>query len=102
MRNILCAALAGAALLTAPAAHAAENFYGSLSTGLTATRDSSWNDAGFGGKIGLANGENFAGALGLKVTPNIRTELELSYRRANLNNISVDGVGAAIYRRGGR
>jgi opacity protein-like surface antigen len=96
MKKILCAALSGAALLTLPAAQAAEGFYGSLSTGLTSTRDSNVSDAGFSGKIGLANGENFAGALGLNVTPNIRTEVELSYRHANLSDLTVNGRSASL------
>jgi opacity protein-like surface antigen len=96
MKKTVCAALASAALLLAvPAAQATEGFYGSLSTGLTVARNSNWNDLGFGGKITVGNAPNFGAALGLKVTPNFRSELELSYRQANLNSISVNGVGSA-------
>jgi opacity protein-like surface antigen len=100
MKKIVLTALAGVSLITVPAARAADGFlgngfYGSLSGGLTSTRDSNWDGFGASGNIGLANGANFAGALGLKVSPNIRTEVELSYRRANLNSVSLDGGGSA-------
>lgn len=100
MKKFLLAALAGASIFSIQPAHAEEGFmglnlYGSLSGGMTITRDSNWDDAGLSGDISLDNGFHFEGALGLNVTKNVRTELEVSYRSADLSDITVDGVGSA-------
>lgn len=49
------------------------------------------------GTIDFKNGTSFAGALGLRVTPNIRLEGEISYTRNDLTSITLDtGAGGAI------
>ncbi len=69
--------------------------YVSGKIGFTKTSDSDWSDSGSTGDIGVSNAVNFAAAYGLNVTPEIRTEFEISYRKADLDDITVDGVGSA-------
>lgn len=45
------------------------------------------------GEFALDNGANFAAAVGAKVNQNLRTEVEVSYRKANIDSVSLDGVG---------
>jgi OmpA-OmpF porin, OOP family len=99
MNKFVLAALASASLFAIHPAHAESlflglNLYGSLSGGITMTQDADWEASGFGGKITLDHAPNFAGALGVRINPHFRTELELSYRRANLEDISVSGLGS--------
>lgn len=100
MKKVFLAALTGASLLAIQPAHAESGFlgmklYGSLSGGMTMTQDSDWSGGGLNGKISLDHGAHFAGAVGVRVNPHFRTELELSYRRADLSDITVSGVGSA-------
>lgn len=96
-RLLLTTALVAGTLLSVPAeASTRLPLYLSLGAGVTSTRDSSWDDdVGDSGKIGIDNAANFSAAVGTSVTPNIRTEFEVSYRNADLSDISLDGVGSA-------
>ena len=70
--------------------------YISVGTGLTMTSDSNWSQSGVGsGSISVDNSENFSGAVGTSFLKNTRTELEVSYRSANLSSISLNGGGTA-------
>jgi opacity protein-like surface antigen len=94
-------ALVCAVAISTPAMAAAPQFkmpstaYVSLGAGLTSTNDSDFGIAGVSGSIGIDHSANFSGAIGTNVTPNIRTELEISYRDPNLSDIKVNGVGSA-------
>lgn len=78
-------------------AFAAMPAYLSLGIGLTNTMDSDWDDGSFGdkGSIGIDNTANFSAAIGTSFFQNTRTELEVSYRKADLSDISLNGVGSA-------
>ena len=43
----------------------------------------------------LESTANLAAALGLRFNDNVRGEIEVSYRNADLDNITVDGIGSA-------
>lgn len=76
--------------------YAAMPAYLSLGVGLTDTMDSDWDDSvGDQGTIGIDNSANFSAAIGASFLKNTRTELEVSYRKAGLSDISLDGVGSA-------
>lgn len=70
-------------------------FYVSLGTGYTSTVDSDWSGSGQSGSIGIKDSENFSGAIGTSFLKNTRTELETSYKKADLNSISLNGAGSA-------
>lgn len=70
-------------------------YYLSVAAGITHTSDADWNDGTDSGDFDIDRTANFAGAVGAVFWPNIRTELEVSYRNADLNEITVDGVGSA-------
>lgn len=81
-----------------PVAAYADNLpvYVSVGTGITMTEDSSWSESGVGsGSISINNAENFSGAVGTSFLKNTRTELEVSYRSADLSQISLNGSGSA-------
>jgi len=49
------------------------------------------------GSIDLKNGTSFAGALGLRLTPNIRVEGEISYSRSDFTGMTLDtGTSGSI------
>ncbi len=49
------------------------------------------------GSIDLKNGTSFAGALGLRFTPNVRVEGEISYSRSDLTSMTLNtGAGGSI------
>lgn len=89
--------IALAALCTISPAQAEDmnNWYISGGVGITSTNDADFTDTGITGDFDLDNSVNFAGALGLHLTKNIRTEIELSYRKADLDQVAVDNVGSA-------
>lgn len=80
--------------LTTPA-YAAVPYYLSIGAGVTHTSDSDWDDGTDTGSIDLSNAVNFAAAIGANVSDNARAELEVSYRNADLDSITLDGVGSA-------
>lgn len=54
------------------------------------------NPAG-NGSIDFKNGTSFAGALGLRITPNVRVEGEISYSRSDLSSMTLStGTGGSI------
>lgn len=69
--------------------------YLSLGAGITHANDSDWDSAGLSGTIDIDNAANFSLAFGGGVARNVRTEVELAYRNANLSEISIDGGGSA-------
>lgn len=83
------------AFISIPAQAGQVPLYLSVGAGLTHTQDSDWDATGFSGSIDIDNSANFSAALGSKVWKNTRAEFEVSYRKADLSNISVDGVGTA-------
>lgn len=85
-------------LLTLPAMAATPfklptSFYVSLGAGLTKTNDSDWDSDGLTGNFGVKDTGNISAAIGTNITKNIRTELEVSYRKADSTSFSIDGVG---------
>lgn len=96
MKYLLLGCASIALIMSANNASAQElNPYVSGKIGFTKTSDSDWKDSGLTGNIGVSNAANFAVAVGVNVTPVIRTEFEISYRNAGLDDITVDGVGSA-------
>lgn len=95
---LLATALAAAVIAPAQAAQTwkPQGFYLSLGSGITIPSDSKWSDTGDTGKIGLNNSANFSGAIGMRICPAVRTELEISYRKSDLNNITLDGVAGSF------
>ncbi len=49
---------------------------------------------GTSGEISMEKGYGFAGAIGFKLTPQVRIEGELSYLNSNMDGISLDGIGS--------
>lgn len=96
-------ALSAIALMSLPLAANAETqgqWYVSGAAGLSIATDSdfTWPElstigAPTSGEFDLDNGITFAAAVGAKVNQNIRTEVELSYRKADVDSLSLDGVG---------
>ena len=92
----LGAALVALVQTTATAqAQSISNSYISAKVGITKTSDADWSDTGLTGDIGIDTGKNIAFAYGFNAMPSLRTELEVSYRKADLDDITVDGVGTA-------
>lgn len=97
----LLIALAGVALATPAQAETLSNWYVSGAVGLTSTNDADfdWPDLAAipgsptTGDFELDNTVHFAGALGASLTDHIRTELELSYRKADIDQTNLDGIG---------
>jgi opacity protein-like surface antigen len=85
--------LASPALISAAHAHDGDGMdsrlYVGVGAGLNEVKDSTPSN---GNTYDFGTGYNIAGTVGYKVTPNIRTELEVDYRRAGMNNIN--GVAA--------
>ncbi|MDH5723441.1 MAG: outer membrane beta-barrel protein [Alphaproteobacteria bacterium] len=80
---------------TTAQAQSISNSYIAAKIGFTKTSDSDWSDTGLTGDIGIDTGANFALAYGFNLIPSLRTEFEVSYRKADLDDITVDGVGTA-------
>ncbi len=85
--GLLACAVPGTALA------AGNGFYVGLNAGVTITNDSDWSSGNSSGDIGYENSANFGGALGYQGHPNVRGEVEVSYRQADLEDISENGVG---------
>jgi OmpA-OmpF porin, OOP family len=63
-------------------------FAGALGLNILHDRNFSESTSGQSGGIGFNNGPSFSGALGLRVTENIRIEGELSYRNAGIAHVN--------------
>lgn len=85
------------ALIALPIAAHADTLplYLSVGTGITMTENSNFSDSGASGSIDIKNSENFSGAVGTSFLKDTRTELEVSYRSADLSSAYVNGVGSA-------
>ena len=86
----------GAMVMLPYAAHASKRVYFAGYMGLNIFpeqdfKDTSTNDTGL---IGVDNTYSFAGAIGFKLTPQIRIEGELNYMNPELNTLQIDGTGA--------
>ncbi|MBQ0712860.1 MAG: porin family protein [Porticoccus sp.] len=90
--------LASLSVLTT--AHA-ESWYISGQVGHTQTEDADWDDSGFSGEIELDNTVNYGLAVGKRINKNVRAELELSYREADLDKFCADGFGCGSNGLGG-
>lgn len=90
----------GAAFLTLPLlcaapAHAqSSRLYVAGYMGLNTVSSQDFSGQNAKGSIGFKNGSSFAGALGLRLTPNIRVEGEISYSRNDLSSMTLS-TGAA-------
>jgi opacity protein-like surface antigen len=85
------------ALIMMPVAAYADNLpvYVSVGSGITMTNNSNFNDGNASGSIDIKNSENFSGAVGTSFLKDTRTELEISYRSADLSSAYVNGIGGA-------
>lgn len=98
-RFIMILALAA---MGSTAAHA-EQFKGvylSASLGHTTIQDSGFTDSSLAnvglptsGEFELDRAISFAGALGTRLTPHFMAEVEVSYRNADIDTASLDGIG---------
>lgn len=79
---------------SAPAYASTLPVYLSLGAGLTSTNDSNWDAPGLSGSFSIDNAANFSAAVGTSFYKNTRTELEVSYRKADLGDVSIDGAGS--------
>lgn len=98
--KIKALALALAGLATLAPAHA-DSWYISGQVGVTKTNDADWDDSGYSGEIELDNAVNYGIAVGKILNENIRAELELSYREADLDEFCADGYGCGSNGLGG-
>jgi opacity protein-like surface antigen len=93
--------LAGALIISTPALAETNSdtippwWYLSIGAGVTHTSDADWSGFGLSGDIGIDRAANLSGAVGARVWESVRTELEVSYRKADLSDISLDGAGSA-------
>lgn len=72
-----------------------KDWYVAGMAGVTLTDDSDYDDTGITGDFEFDRAINFSGAIGTHLNENVRGELELSYRKADIDSISVSGVGTA-------
>ncbi len=63
--------------------------------GLNVSDDQEFTDSGTGntGNFQLSNSESFAGALGMRLSPQMRLEAEFSYRKADISDANIAGAG---------
>jgi outer membrane autotransporter protein len=96
-KYILMGAIASTFAFNATEGMAAEySPYISGKVGLTISNDEDWKYSGYTGEISADNAANFAFAVGTNVTPNIRSEVELSYRKVDLDKVSYSGIDVDI------
>ncbi len=93
-----CAAfvvIVGLLFLANPAQAQSSRLYFAGYLGLNAFRDSGFNEKSVptSGDIKFQNTQSFGGALGLRLTPKWRVEGELSYRKADMDNIDFSNAG---------
>jgi opacity protein-like surface antigen len=77
-------------------AQAANRLYLAGYMGLNVFPDESFkdNNTGISGEVGVDTGKNFAGAIGFKLTPQLRIEGEFNYLKADLNGANFSGLGS--------
>ena len=92
----LCAIAVSALALTSPAQADSwkDKAYIGGALGLTKTADADWSESTLPatGDFELGSAANIAVAAGVKVNPHLRTELEFSYRKADIDSASILGV----------
>ncbi len=75
---------------------AGQGFYLGLNAGATFTNDGDFSNGTNSGEVGMDTTANFAGAIGYQGHPNVRGEIEVSYRQADIEDITVNGTTAAV------
>lgn len=88
-------AFAALSTITPAQAEEANNWYFSGALGLTITQDADYEASPLTGDFELDNALNISVALGRQITDHILGELELSHRKADMDSLTVDGVGSA-------
>ena len=98
MKTFLTVATLGASLfaISAPANAQTSRIYFAGYLGLNTYNDLSFSESTIGssGDFELDSTQSFAGALGIRLSPQLRLEGELSYRNAEFNNVDVLGLGS--------
>jgi opacity protein-like surface antigen len=74
-------------------AQEAPNLYLSGKLGLNLTNDADFKESGLSGEFQLDPAAIISGTFGVRITPNMRTELELSYREPDIDKVEIDGFG---------
>lgn len=93
-RRFLAALMILAIILGTPlCAQAAKRIYFAGYSGINIFPEQNFKEEATGveGQIGLQNGASFAGAIGFKLTPQLRIEAEASYLKADFDAIHLDG-----------
>lgn len=82
-------------LLAVTAKAQTSRFYFAGYMGLSTFNDLEFSDSATptAGDLKLDNGVSFSGALGMRISQNLRIETEASYRTADFNHIDVSGSG---------
>jgi len=91
----LLMALMGLSVAMPAKAELFDDMYISAATGITITSDADFKDSSDTGHIEIDNSVNLSLALGKSINENIRAEIEVSHRNADLENLTVDGLGSA-------
>ena len=92
----LCATILTLLLATPGAAHAqSSRLYLASYMGLNTYTSKEFTHPTSNGSIDFKNGTSFAGALGLRLTPNVRIEGEVSYSRSDLTSMLLASSGAS-------
>jgi len=86
---VVAAALAAAAF----SSPASARFYVFGSGMWTSVEDSDVSDSGLSGTLESESGWGFAGGVGYIIGPHLRSELEMSYRKNDLDRLTVRGFG---------
>jgi len=90
---VSCAcALAFAGFSAAKASNSRLYVTGYLGLNLNSQSDFTESSASLSGDYDVENSISFAGALGLKLTPNIRLEGEISYRKSDIDKFDIVGA----------
>lgn len=91
----LALVLIGISITTVAHATETHDWYVSGAVGMTMTQDSDFSDPGETGKFSIGNTANFSVAAGRKINDRLRGEVEISHRNADIESVTVNGVGSA-------
>lgn len=88
--------LTGATMLPAVAQAQTSRIYFAGYLGLSKFPDMGYSESSSGetGDLKLSNGYNFGGALGIRLTNQLRLEGEYSYNKADVSSIDINGLGS--------
>lgn len=89
------AACSGLGIAEASARSSGIYFAGYLGLSHFGNEDFSDKSSNTSGSFKTKSAPNFAGALGLRMSDNIRLEGELSYRKLNIEGVNISGLGGA-------